>query len=169
MFSTFLKNEPRNLYIGTLAVAPDDNLASLESFFGFSDLDDSIRDQLSQIFAFQKFSEVTELSTSDLILDVIVVGNRGGDMFTLNFDGFGLPMFWRPKIKLVSRIYNAKSNKTLKVFKVSESVTWREYFGRILSFRGIFRFGPLFSGKDMESILGRASINLLGQVKKWMK
>lgn len=56
MFSTLFKNEPQNLYVGTLAVAPDDNLASVVSYFSFG------------------FSD----------LDVIVVGNRGGDMFNSN-------------------------------------------------------------------------------------
>jgi hypothetical protein len=170
MLSSFFTKEQPNLYSGTLAVAPNDRVTNIESFFsfGFSNLDDSIRNQLNQIFRFEAFSEVTEPNADDLVLDVIVVCLRGGDMLSCNFEGFSFPLLWRPKIKLVSRIYNAKSKKTLKVFRVSQSVTWREYFSRLLSFRGIFRFGPLYSGEDMEYILGKASINLLEKVKKWM-
>ena len=170
MFSSFFKSQQPTIYSGILAVAPNDRITSIESFFsfGFSNLDDSVREQLNQIFEFKAFSEVSEPSPHDLVLDVIVVCLRGGDMVSFNFDGFGFPLLWRPKIKLVSRIYNAKSKKTLKVFRVSQSITWREYFSRLFSFKGIFSLGPLYSDEDMEYILGKASINLLMQVKKWM-
>ena len=170
MLSSFFTKEQPNLYSGILAVAPNDRITNIESFFSFglSNLDDSIGKQLDQIFRFEKISEITEPNARDLVLDVIVVCSRRGDVLSCSFDDFGFPLLWRPKIKLVSRIYNARSKKTLKVFRVSQSVTWREYFARLLSFRGIFRFGPLYSGEDMEYILGKASINLLEKVKKWM-
>ena len=78
----------------------------------------------------------------------------------------GIPIFWRPKIKLVSRLYNINHRKTVKTFSVSKSVTWREFIAKQFSLRGLFRWGPLYHNEDMEILLYQACLELIDKMRK---
>jgi len=107
-----------------------------------------------------------EPKKSDIGLDVVIVTLHGGDAFTVDFDTAIIPLFWRPKVKLVSRLYNIEHNKTIKTFSVSKSITWREFIAKQFSLRGFFRWGPLYHTKDMEILLYKACYELLNKMRK---
>lgn len=168
MLFDWFKSEKPNVYLGSLAVVSEDSLTKIENFFSFTgeSLQDHMRDKLEEIFCLQSVSSISEPKPSDVGLDVVIVTLHGGDAFTISWGTGELPLFWRPKIKLVSRLYNVQSNKTFKTFKVTQSVTWRDFLAKKFSFRGFFRLGALYSNKDMELLLYQASIKLVDKMRK---
>ncbi|MEP7706366.1 hypothetical protein [Paraglaciecola sp. 25GB23A] len=167
LFDRF-KSEKPNVYLGSLAVVSEDNFTKIENFFSFTgnSLQDHMRTKLEEAFCLHSVSSVKEIKPSDVGLDIVIVTLHGGDAFSIDWGVGGLPVFWRPKIKLVSRLYNLKSKKIIKTFKVSKSVIWREFFIKQFSFRGIFCWGPLYSNQDMEILLYQASLELIDKMRK---
>jgi hypothetical protein len=167
LFDWFCTEKP-NVYLGSLAVVNDSNLSKIESFFSItgSSLQDHMRKKLEEIFCLHSVSSIAEPRKSDVGLDVIIVTLHGGDVFTVNFGTAGIPMFWRPKIKLVSRLFNVNQNKTIKTFSVSKSVTWREFIAEQFSLRGLFLWRPLYHDEDMEVLLYQACLELLDKMRK---
>ena len=167
LFDWFSSEKP-NIYLGSLAVVNESNLSKIESFFSIADnsLQDHMRKKLEEIFCLHSVSSIAEPRKSDIGLDVVIVTLHGGDAFTVNFGTSGIPVFWRPKIKLVSRLYNVNQNKTIKTFSVSKSVTWREFIAKQFSIRGFFRWGPLYNNEDMETLLYQACLELIDKMRK---
>ncbi|WP_342804437.1 hypothetical protein [Alteromonas sp. M12] len=167
LFDWFSSAKP-NVYLGSIAVVNDSNLSKIESFFSITgnSLQDHIHQKLEEIFCLERISSIQEPKKSDVGLDVVIVSLHGGDAFSINFGTVGLPIFWRPKIKLVSRLYNLKQNKTIKTFSVSKSVTWGEFIAKQFSLKGLFRWGPLYHKEDMEILLYQACFELIDRMRK---
>jgi hypothetical protein len=45
-------------------------------------------------------------------------------------------------------------------------VTWREFFIKQFSFRGLFRWGEVYGNEDMEVLLYEASLELIEKMRK---
>ncbi|GAC16204.1 hypothetical protein [Aliiglaciecola lipolytica] len=136
---------------------------SLLSITGNS-LQDHTCEKLEEIFCFHSISCITDPKKSDVGLDVVTV--HGDDALAVNVGATSIPIFWRPKIKLVSRLYNIKHNKTIKTFSVSKYVTWCEFAIKLFSLRGMFRWGPLYNNKHMDTLLYHVCIDLIDKMRK---
>ena len=168
MLFDWFKSEKPNVYLGSLAVVSESKLTSVENLFTFNNdyLHDHMREKLEEIFTLNSIPTIENQKKSDIGLDVVIVTLRGGEAFAVDWGTGGLPLFWRPKIKLVSRLYNLQSKRTIRTFKVSQSVTWKEFFLKLFSFKGIFRFGSLYNHKDMELLLYQACLELIDKMRK---
>ncbi|NRF16391.1 hypothetical protein [Vibrio coralliilyticus] len=168
MLLDWFKSDKPNVYLGSLAVVSEDHFSKIESFFSFSDsaLQDHMRRKLEEVFCLSSKPSIQETKPTDIGLDVVIVTLHGGDAFAIEWGPSGIPVFWRPKIKLVSRLYHLKSGKTIKTFKVSQSITWIEFTSKLFSLRGLFRFGSLYNNQDMELLLYQASLKLLDKMRK---
>ena len=168
MLFDWFKSEKPNVYLGSLAVVSESKLSNIEQLFTFNHdyLHDHIREKLEEIFTLDSIPDTEYQRKSDIGLDVVIVTLRGGEAFAVNWGTGALPLFWRPKIKLVSRLYNLQSKRTIRTFKVSQSVSWKEFFLKLFSFRGIFRFGSLYDYKDMELLLYQACLELIDKMRK---
>ncbi|TMO82003.1 hypothetical protein CWC16_02420 [Pseudoalteromonas sp. S3776] len=167
LFDWFSAEKP-NVYLGSLAVVNNSHFSKIESFFYITgdSLEDHMYQKLEEVFCLHSISSIKEPKKSDIGLDVVIVTLHGGDAFTVDFDTAIIPLFWRPKVKLVSRLYNIEHNKTIKTFSVSKSITWREFIAKKFSLRGFFRWGPLYHTKDMEILLYKACYELLNKMRK---
>ncbi|TOL32739.1 hypothetical protein CGH99_24170, partial [Vibrio parahaemolyticus] len=105
MLLDWFKSDKPNVYLGSLAVVSEDNFSKIESFFSFSDssLQDHMRRKLEEIFCLTSIPSIQETKPSDIGLDVVIVTLHGGDAFAIEWGPSGIPIFWRPRIKLVSR------------------------------------------------------------------
>lgn len=168
MLFDWFNSEKPNVYLGSLAVVNDSNISKIESFFSITgnSLQDHMCEKLEEIFCLHSISTIKEPKKSDIGLDVVIVTLHGGEAFTVNLGTSGIPIFWRPKIKLVSRLYNINHGKTVKTFSVSKSVTWREFIAKQFSLRGLFRWGPLYHNEDMEILLYQACLELIDKMRK---
>ncbi|MFT2092018.1 hypothetical protein [Paraglaciecola sp. 2405UD69-4] len=168
MLLDWFKPEKPNVYLGSLAVVNDSKISKVESFFSMTgnSLQGHMRKELQEIFCLHSASSIAEPKKSDMGLDVVIVTLHGGDAFTVGYGTVEVPIFWRPKIKLVSRLYKLQENKTIQTFSVSQSVSWREFIGNLFSFSHIWGFGSLYNNKDMEVLLYKACIELVDKMRK---
>lgn len=134
-------NKPRSdLYLGTTAVVPRSAIKKLlEGDFlpGTDDLDVSLKQKLEQIFDLSKATDLKDPKDTDLGIDVIVtnylLGPSGGYI-----DVIDVPIFWRPKIEVAARVYKLCDGRTVYATRSVKKLSFKEYFSRILSFRGFF-------------------------------
>jgi hypothetical protein len=171
VLSRLFKKEPPRIFLGTLAVAPrSDFKSSIEQWTIFNrnteDFDEGLRRSLEEIFTLPLARDVSDPKSSDLVLDVVVPDFQGGELM-LDVLALIIPFaaIWRPRVKIASRLYYLKSQKTKKKFLVTQKMGIGEYLGRACSWRGFFRFKPLFDGKDLDQLTSLACYELLQRVK----
>lgn len=165
----FLKRQKPRIYLGSLAVAPRADLKRYLDQLGVfqrEDLDTALRKELKEIFSLLPVEVAPEPKGSDLVLDVMVEKFQSGDAWSFDFGGFGIPLLWRPKITVSARLYWLKSEKNKATFSRTEKLALSRYFGRLLTWRGLLRFRPLFGAEDIKLLLHQACYGLLRKVKK---
>ena len=163
--------KPAQVFLGTLAVAPRSGFkSSVEQWTLFNrnteDFDEGLRRSLEEIFTLPLARNVSDPKSSDLVLDVIVPDYQGGEFVLDEVAVIPLAAIWRPKVKVASRLYYLKSKKTKKKFLITQKMSMSEYLNRAFSWRGFFRFKPLFDSKDLDYLISLACYDLLKEVKK---
>ncbi len=169
MFSKLLKREKPRVFLGVLAVAPRSDIKRHLDQWGMfknEDLDSSLRQSLKEIFALPSAQDVDDPQKTDLVLDVVVPKFQSGDAWDLSLGEIGIPLIWRPKITISSRLYYLNTEKTKETFSVTEKMKISYYIGRLFTWRAIFRFRPIFDSRDMEYLLYLACHKLLLKMKK---
>jgi hypothetical protein len=171
VLSRLFKKEPPRIFLGTLAVVPrSDFNSAIEQWTTFNrnteDFDEGLRRSLEEIFTFPLARDVSDPKPSDLVIDVVVPDFQGGE-FMLDELALVIPFvaMWRPRVRVASRLYYLKSQKTKKKFLVTQKMGIGEYLGRAFSWRGFFRFKPLFDSKDLDHLTSVACYELLQRVK----
>ena len=170
MLSRIFKKEKPKLWLGVVAVAPRSDLGrhfdEWNIFGRREDLDTSIRKTLENIFDLPLASSVNNPESNDYSLDIVVPKFQSGDAWDVSLGDIGFPLIWRPKIEIGARLVNLKSGKTVYTTTVKAKLKWRNYFARLFTLRGIFRFKPLFDSNDMNHLLHEACISLLKKLRK---
>ena len=169
MLNRIFKKEKPRVYLSTLAVAPRTDIKKhMDEWapFKHEDLDTGLRQSLKEIFSLPAAQEVKEPKESDLGLDVVIPKFQSGDAWDLTLGDFGVPLLWRPKVTVSSRLFNLKSNKTTATFSVTQKLSWRQYLRRLFTWRAMLRFRPMFDKEDMDYLLYEACHKLLLKMKK---
>ncbi|MCP4487807.1 MAG: hypothetical protein GY820_10890 [Gammaproteobacteria bacterium] len=167
MVSRFFKKEKPRVYLSSLAVVPRVGFKTIDEwgFNGRENFDGALRQELTEIFDLPHVSTIADPRKTDLALDVVIPRYQGGANGDFNFGEIGLPIFWRPKVEVRSRVFEIQSNKTLHVFSVVQKMRWLDYFSRTISLRRIFSFQPLFTIEDIEYLTLLACGNLLNRMR----
>ena len=165
MTGIFKKDNSPRIFLGNLSVVPRIGFKSSSeqwSLFNRSpeDFDEKISKSLEEIFTFPLAESISDPSSSDLVIDVMVPDFQGGE-FLLD----DIPLFWRPKVKVASRLYYLKSKKVKKKFMITKKMAYGNYFNRVFSLRGFFRLKPLFDSKDLDYLTSEACYELLLKIK----
>lgn len=105
-------------------------------------------------------TDVDTPNERDLVIDVIVTRYRTEEAL-LSAD---IPLFWRPMVETVSRIYVLKTGKDFRVTRVTQRMPWGAFFSRVFCWRGFFP-KALASEDDMKWLLGNAIRRSLEGVK----
>lgn len=164
MFKKLFKPKKPRVYLGILAVALRADFKKNSDQWGLlksEDLDTGMQQSLKEIFSLPSAQDTNEPTDTDLVLDVIVPKFQSGDFLDISLGDIAFPVFWRPVITVSSRLYYLKSGKTKATFSVTEKLKWRQYFGRVFSWRSLCRFKPLFDKRDMDLLLYQACHKLL--------
>lgn len=164
MFRKFFRKEKPRVFLGTLAVVPrSDFKRQIENwtFYGSADLDRELYNKLANIFELPPAAEVGTPLKSDLVADLIISEYQIGDALTASVGEISFPLFWRPKIEIKARLSRMDTMRTVATFSVTEKCRWRDFLSRILSFRYIFRWRPLFDADDMDVLLNNACVKIL--------
>ena len=167
MFKLFQKKEKPRVFLGTLTVLPRSDIKRHLENWGVlndDDMDAGLKKNLKEIFTLPLAKEVENPATNDLVVDVVIPKFQSGELWDLTLDGVGIPLFWRPKVTVSSRLYYLKTKKTKSTFSVTEKMGFGHYFGLLFSFSRIFR--PKINSSDMEVLLYQACHKLLLKMQK---
>ena len=161
--------------MGTLVVVPRAGLkASIDqsAWTQAEDLDASLRATLQEIFSLPLASEVRDPLPTDLGLDVFIPSFQSGDFWSASLGDVGVPVFWlffwRPKVTVTGRLYDLTSQKTKWTYSVTRKMPWREFANRMLTWRAVFRFRPMFGAEDLNHLLCLACHSLLHKLTKFV-
>ncbi len=164
LLSRFLKREKPRVFLGSLAIAPQ---TGLQRYLEDSDaLHKTLQNNLQEIFTLPPADDVVSPRGSDLGLDIVVTKFRSGGELGVSLGELGFAMFWRPKVTVASRLYYLSSGKTKVSYAVTETIRWRDYLSRLLSWRTFFGFRPMFDRKEIERLLYGACHKVLLTMKK---
>jgi len=168
MFSNLFKKKPERVYIDSLVVAPRDEISKIDEWGGFKsvDLEGSAKERLIEIFQLHHVSQRVGVEKNDLALDVVVINLQGGEFSSFQTSDFIIPILWRPKVQIRSRLYYIESNKHKASFSVTVKMPWREYLSRLFSLNGLVRYKPLFDFNDIDILLTKASLELIQKMIK---
>jgi len=164
----FRKEKPK-VYLGTVAVAPRRDIKRHIDQWGefrHEDIDTSMRATLTGIFDLPSAQNVENPKENDLVLDEMVPKFQSREALDVSLGDIDFPLIWRPKVEMASRLYSLKTGKTIHTAGIVAKLPWRDYFSRLFSWRGLFRFGPTFDANDLEQLLYRACMKLLTELRK---
>ena len=135
--------------------------------FQYENLEASLQNNLQEIFRLPPATDVLSPTPTDLGLDVLIKQFQSGDYWDLSLGEIGIPVFWRPKLTVVCRLYYLKSNETKREVSVTKTMPWGYFVGRLLTWRAVFRFRPMFDAEDMNSLLNDSSRALLKKLNPY--
>ena len=164
MFSKLFKKRQGRYFLGKLAVTEKEDLNDRVSggLFRKVDLEVELRERLANLIVLPKLESVDTLYPEDRALDIEISNYFKGetsDIRDLLF--FILPLYFRPKIELTVRLFQANSDKTLGIVKVTEKMPFGEFFGKTNTINSLFRYKPLIEAEDMEALLCKACLKAL--------
>lgn len=160
------------MFLGSLAVAPRDDFKRwFESKirYGVSDMDAAMRQSLQEVFPLPSIDSVTEHQDGDLVLDVVVLHFQSGSTFVLDSGVPFLPIFWRPRVEVKSRLYKLKTGETVQTFAAKQKMPWREFTSRSLNPELAFGISQPFDSNDLKVLLYKACLKLLEKMDKAVK
>jgi hypothetical protein len=168
MLSKFLKRDKPTLYIGEIFVAPRKDLMRHIDQWGFfkrENIESGMQQSLLNLFSFPSIEERNTNNKKDMALDVIVSKHQLGDCLIPDGDIF-IPIFWRPQVKILSRIYYLSSGETKTFITITEKMKWFDFIKRIIAYQFSFKMTPAFHQKDMDVLLYRGCLKILKKIKK---
>ena len=169
MLGRFLKREKSRVFLGTVAVMPRKDIKRFLDQSGMlrdEKLDTSLHTTLQEIFKLPHVSEVVAPTAGDLGLDILISSFQSGDYWDVSLGVIDFPIFWRPKVTVVSRLYYLASTKTKHIVSVTQKLSWREFLSRLFTWRTFLRLQPMFDAKDMDRLLYLACHKVLNKLRK---
>jgi hypothetical protein len=169
MMRGMIHRTPPRLFVGKLSVAGKGSLVrQLESLSSAvpSNMDRALLGDLGDVLALPSVDTAGSLQPSDLAFDVVLQGYRFGSTGDLSLGSGGIPLYWRPQVRLAARLYHPVSNKTKKTITLDRSMSWGEYFRRVLSWRVLAGLEPPAGRGDMQHLLQQAGKELVTRLER---
>ena len=162
------KGESPRLFVGTLSVASGDIVRHLEGLGGTPPpaLDRALLVELSELLHLPKADTVDTPLATDMAFDVALQDYRFGSATDFSLDTVGLPMYWRPRIRLAARLYHLQSRQLKSTFRVTERMPWSKYLNRLLSWRVLVGLEHPARRGDLEELLRHAAQRLVKRVRE---
>lgn len=163
-----MKQEPPRIFVGTLGVATGRGLARhLEGLVGAvpHSLERALQAELDELFSMPSAATVDAARPTDLAFDVTIHSYRFGSATDMSLGVVGLPMYWRPKVRLAARLYLLQSQKTWAAFRITQKMPWKVYLGRVLSWRVLVGLEPPSRRSDLEQLLRQAAERLMARLR----
>jgi hypothetical protein len=168
MLSKFLIKDKPTLYIGEISVVPRKDLRRHIDQLGFfkrENIESGIQQSLLNLFSFPSIEERNTYNKKDMALDVIVSKHQLGECLIPDGDIF-IPIFWRPQVQIISRIYNISSGETQTFITITEKMKWCDFIKKLFAYQFSFKMNPAFNQKDMDILLYRGCLKILKKIKK---
>ncbi len=160
------------MFLGALAVLPRKDLKRwLEDgvLFGSNDMDASMRQFLHEVFPLPEAGSVDEPRDSDLVLDVVVPHFQSGTTYIIDISRAIIPVFWRPRVEVQSRLYRLTTGETVETFSATRKMPWREFAWRSFKPDLVLDISAPFNSSDLKALLYKACLKLLSKMDKAIK
>ena len=164
MLDRLFRKERSRVFLGSITVAPRTDLKRFldePGWFGDSKLDVGLRNSLEELFALPPAADVEHPEDKDLGVDILVTNFQMGEAFFIGLGRYGMPVFWRPKVTVSSRLFYLRSGETKAAFSVTEKVKWRHFIKRLFNPRTWLWTGSMFDEQDLDHLLQNACHKLL--------
>lgn len=167
MLRSLRTSEPSRLFVGSLSIASGNLIRHLEGLAGTPPpaLDRALLVQLAELLPLPEAATVDSPRATDLAFDVAIQGYRSGSATDLSLGAVGLPLYWRPRIRLAARLYHLRSKQPKATFQVTERMPWSVYLNRVLSWRVFVGLEHPARRNDLEQLLRRATERLVARVR----
>jgi hypothetical protein len=164
-----LSRQKGKLHLGELSVARGGSLVrrveGLVAGAQLPRLDRALLDELSERLSLPDAASVATPSATDLAIDVVLESYRFGSASDLSVGSIGLPIYWRPKVKISVRLYCLQSGEEKSSFRFSQAMPWSDYLNRVLSWRVLLGLEPPAGRSDLQGLVRLASERLLARVE----
>jgi hypothetical protein len=162
-----MKREPPRVFVGGLSIASGNLIRHLESMGGTQPpaLDRALLMNLAELLPLPKAESVDTPLETDLVLDVALQRYRSGSATDFSLGAIGVPMYWRPRVRLAARLYHLRSKHPKATFQVTQRMPWSMYLSRVLSWRVLAGLEHPARRDDLEQLLRQATDKLVTQVQ----
>lgn len=167
MLRSLMKREPPRVFVGSLSVASGNLLRHLEGLSGTPPpaLDQALLVELAELLPLPKAETVDTPLATDMAFDVALQGYRSGSATDFSLGAVGLPLYWRPRVRLAARLYHLRSKKPKASFQVTQRMPWSMYLSRVLSWRVLAGLEHPARRNDLEKLLRQATERLVTRVQ----
>lgn len=161
-----MEREPSRVFVGKLGIASGGVVRRLESLSVAVPvaLDNALLAELAELLPLPRAETVDAPLATDLAFDVDL-HSRTGSATDVSLGTAGLPLYWRPSVRLAARLYHLRSMQPEATFYVTERMPWSRYLGRVLSWRVLAGLEPPARRSDLEQLLRQAAEKLLTRVQ----
>ncbi|MGI9280767.1 MAG: hypothetical protein ACR2PX_14255 [Endozoicomonas sp.] len=161
MLNKLFGKKTYKLYLGNIHVV---ERKDLKRFFDqplpllFESNESLLYRRLEELFELPSAQNLKEVSRDDLAIDIIIPSYQGGS-FMFGLVGVPVPLFWRPKLQILSQIYRLQDSKVLSKVKVTTKQPWRQFFKNLIPFQQ-------FDSDELEPLLLMSCAKALEQHSK---
>ena len=168
MLRYFSRSIKPRVFLNSLKVVPKGELSFVEKWIynEHEGLDLKLHNKLSELLTLPHISTVDEPKSNDLAIDIAVPKYQTGEWGYALFGEVSFPLFWRPRLEIVSRLFEVKSGKTLSTFSVIQKMPWLYYFGRIFTLSSFISIRSQFKPEDFEYVLTLGIFKLIDRMRK---
>ena len=162
-----MKRVPPRIFVGALSIASGDLIRHLEGLSGTQPpaLDRALLTELAELLPLPKAESVDVPLATDLAFDVALHGYRSGSATDFSLGAIGLPLYWRPSVRLAARLYHLRSRQPKATFEVTQRMPWSMYLSRVLSWRVLVGLEQPARRHDLQQLLRQATERLVTRVQ----
>ena len=167
MLRSLMKREPPRVFVGNLSIASGNLVRHLEALSGTASpaLERALLMELAELLPLPKVETLDKPLATDMAVDVVVQGYRSGSAADLSLGAVGLPLYWRPRVRLAARLYHLRSRQPKATFQVTQPMPWSLYLSRVLSWRVLAGLELPARRNDLEQLLRQATARLVTRVQ----
>ena len=164
---SLMTREPPRVFIGTLSISSGNLVRHLEGLSGSPPplLDRALLIELAELLPFPKAETVDTPLATDLAFDVAIQGYRSGSAMDFSLGAVGLPLYWRPSVRLAARLYHLRSKLPKATIQVAQRMPWSMYLNRVFSWRVLAGLEHPARRNDLEQLLQLATERLVTRVQ----
>lgn len=142
------------LFLGDLAVVPRSNFHQfLEDGWKSSETDTTLKEWIAKSLELPLQPQHAKHKDEFLALDVLVGGYAKGACDFINIGSFGLPLIWRPYVKLNFRLREGHNKSVLGTHIVKKKMPWGEYFNNYFSTAKSFGLHRALNDDDLKHLV----------------
>lgn len=162
----FARRVPPRLFLGSVSDASGNLVRHLEGLSGNTPppVTPWLLDEIVELLALPHADAADAPLATDLVVDVAVQSYRYGSVQDISLGLVGIPLYWRPRVRLAARICGRQPGRAKAIVQVTQCMPWSAYFSRLLDWRVLAGREHPARRSDLNVLLRQATASLLTKV-----